>query len=137
MIPTLIDDFILVHYHGNGHAVFRDRLLNIMLLQIHSMYKYATTHIITNLNNIKINHNKVALHYFPKMKGHWGDKLRAYGLLDKPAMYLDTDVLLVKPFQASHLETNCDFRVYRNCGHFNGFKHDWYNNGIVWIKNPR
>lgn len=117
-------------------------MLYRMIDQIKSFYPDARIHLMTNTADPI---DGVILHYFDFESNH-SSKFYLYGLLDVPAMYLDVDIVLLKPFKADHLVTESPFNLY--CvSFFNDLQkmsrkplpvktNKVLNAGIIWIPRP-
>ena len=129
----MIKDFILLYFEVEPTSKFFARMLRLMLMQLDYWYPEAKVHI---LSNKKLADTKqVVCHHEPTLKPCWSSKFLIYGLLDRPAMYLDLDVLLVRPFSAQDLLTDYNFKVFWSSGPlYFGYNH--YNNAVVWIPRP-
>jgi hypothetical protein len=122
----------------------QETMFRIMIEQLNYFYPKSTIHIITNEKNK--NTNRLIWHYNPNLETNHNTKLMIYGLLDAPAMYIDTDILIVRPFKAQHLSTSSPFNLYqysnqRNLQNLCRKKLELtsdkqYNCGLVWIPRP-
>ena len=158
----MIDNFILVHYRrdafdnmpeyekkANGNidmvawADIHFRLLRQQIAQIRSMYPRAKIHLITSELNVPSN---VICHWSPASPKNHICKLAIYDLLDEPAMYIDSDILLLRPFEEQHLTTTNSFNTYRSHSTYDFRKVASKelpfhipcqpNAGMVWIPKP-
>src|SRR6185437_2749005 len=117
---------------------------NALLEQLRQMYPTSTVHVITNEKFS--DYGQVVCHHFPDMPDDHHCKYEAFGLLDEPAMFLDTDLIIVRPFEKKHIECAGPFNFYRNSGiviplykitdnpPFLEFPR--ITGGITWIKEP-
>jgi hypothetical protein len=136
-------NFILIDYK---HAYQSDNLINyyhhhdkfflLAVRQIKKIYHDAVIHVITNRPQKK---DGLLYHYFPNLENNNYAKLHIFDLLDEPALYMDTDVLLLKRFEnLPDVECFNLFQEYKNSmflpEHMQGYTH--YNTGIVWIPQP-
>lgn len=103
------------------------------LRQIKEFYPNATIHVLTNEIGSR---SDVTYHVINDLPTCNLSKLYIYGLIDKPAMFLDCDVEICKPFEEQHLPADVPFNVYKTYKDkkINNYKH--YNTGVVWIPNP-
>ncbi len=120
-------------------------MFRTMLEQLHFFYPKANIHILTNEKHK--DSGKLIYHYRPDLEDNHNAKLNLYGLIDRPAMYLDTDILIVKHFNRKHLKTTAPFNIYQ-VSHTNRdlqsltaqpleFKvRQQYNCGMIWIARP-
>jgi hypothetical protein len=129
----VINDFILILYSKFGLAGFNGRMFRLMVRQLHHWYPEATINVLTNVDLPPLR-NVVPI-YNPDLPNSWEAKLSIYGLLDKPAMYLDLDLVLFKPFSEHDLLTPYDFRLYWSFGNWI-FPYPHYNSAVVWVKRP-
>jgi len=154
-----IENFILIKYRKNTfdapesvhHKLptldkwneLQDTIFEIMLSHLRTLYPDSNVHIITNEKGKDL--HKVVYHQ-DNVEPNWGTKLLVYGLLDVPAMYLDTDILLLKPFEEEHLITSAPFNLYemtspRNLQMLSKKKLEveckgQFNCGMIWIPKP-
>jgi hypothetical protein len=155
-----IDNFILIKYIKNSMDAPRhvyaelslskwnnhqEMMFRTMLEQLHFFYPKANIHVLTNKKQDDT--GKIIWHYKPEMEDNHSAKLNLYGLIDQPAMYLDTDILLVKHFNKKHLKTSSPFNIYQ-VSHTNRdlqsltaqpleFKvKQQFNCGMIWIARP-
>lgn len=152
----MLDNFILIYYekdklnhfelkrhekyNPNLPIDFRlkihKNLINLCIKRIKDLYPKATIHLITDK---KRNWTNVIEHVFDNMNDHTA-KFAMYGLLNDPAMYIDSDVLLVKPFSKKHLDIDSPINPYDfnhiNTFIWNGEVYNHYHSGVVYVKNP-
>jgi len=118
-------------------------MFNTMLDQLSFLYPQANIHVLTNEN--EKNFGKIVWHFRPNLEENHGAKLELYGLIDKPAMYIDNDILLIQPFRKRHLKTKHPFNVFqasykplqiytRRTMPFAPKRQ--YNCGLIWIARP-
>ena len=141
-------NFILVHFKTEYSLprlteYYKDVGLyhELMIKQIDSLYENYEIHVITNVKEEST--DKVIYHYFPDLIQSNYAKLMIYGLLDKPAMYLDNDIILVRKFEEKHLPMDNAFNMYQEFDMplpkgFPSYMFDYphYNSGIVWVAKP-
>lgn len=155
-----IENFILIKYRKDNYDApssvkhklpsldkwneLQDIIFETAISRLHLFYPDSTIHIITNETNKK-NSDKIIFHQ-DDVPTNWSTKLLVYGLLDVPAMYLDTDILLLKPFEEKHLRTAAPFNLYemtslRNLQMLSKKKLEFtckgqFNCGMIWISRP-
>jgi hypothetical protein len=128
--PADIKDFILLEWN---HDLFQIRMRNNMVRQLRHYHPNASIHLLTNQRRQE---EGVIVHYKPHLhRGHLS-KFRVFSLLDRPAMYLDCDIILTRPFEQKHIKTNNPFFLYYwyPWPPFYHYKH--YNGGMIWIQRP-
>ena len=123
---------------------YQELMFRTMLEQLNYFYPTSTIHIITNEKHK--NTSKLIWHYQENLEANHNTKLSIYGLLDTPAMYIDSDILMVRPFQKQHLSSTAPFNLYQYsnsrslqslCSKKLEFDSDkQYNCGMVWISRP-
>jgi hypothetical protein len=155
--PPKIEAFILVNYKKPIDAMkfydgapedamhyleMQDRMLQQMIFQINYWYPKTEIHLITNRD---VAPGGTTIHRLPIANNHTA-KFQVFGLLDKPAMYLDCDIVIRKKFPVDALWSNTPFRMYGVTRRFNlqsispkpigvdAFNQ--YNSGILWIPEP-
>jgi hypothetical protein len=143
----MIENFILVRYDKKELNI-ADKLCTQLsprrfeiqrylyagcLKQIKKFYPKATIHVLTNKADSTPG---VIYHVMETLPTNNLSKLQIFGLLEKPAMFIDCDVEICKLFEPHHLPTNIPFNVYKtyNDAKITFYKH--YNTGVVWIPNP-
>jgi len=121
----MVNNFILVHYERhcfeNAPKHLRNRdydfatwngthkaLLKNQIKSISKLYPDSKIHVLTNMH---LDANNVFLHHEDLPSNHLC-KFKIYSLLDEPAMFLDTDVCLKRPFDVKHLKCNEYFNLY-------------------------
>lgn len=138
-------------------TVLHNRLQRQLFMQLSEqlafLYPEATLHVMTDLD-IAVPDN-VVRHYRKFPHEHLA-KLELFGLLDVPAMYLDTDILLLSRFSAADLRSTCPYVMYSANHSFSWTERRGlrpalrehftttpplvlpylYNGGIVWIREP-
>lgn len=82
-----------------------------MLAQLKKMYPLATVHVITDEKFE--DRGQVVCHHFPDMPKNHNCKFEAFGLLDEPAMFLDNDLVIVRPWEQKHIECAGPINFYR------------------------
>lgn len=161
MSVETIDNFILIKYrkrsldapkHVKGAPKlsdwndYQEMMFRTMLDQLNFFYPKAAVHVLTNEPN-NDNIENVVWHYRPEIEANHSAKLLLYSLIDKPAMYLDTDILIAKPFSPRHLQTAHPFNIYqlshtsRNLQTLTRMPLEHhvtkqYNCGVIWIARP-
>lgn len=113
------------------------RLIELSKSRIRELYPKSEIHLIVDK---KYNFEGVTEHVFEDMSPEHTSKLLMYNLLDEPAMYMDSDVLLVKPFDKSHIEVESPINPY-NLNHrkvfdWNGQKYPYYSASVVYVSQP-
>lgn len=141
-----IENFILVKYTKKTVAIpdHNELMFRTMLEQLNYFYPYSTIHIITNEKHKDT--AKLIWHYDLDLETSHITKLKIYGLLTRPAMYIDNDILLIRPFEKKHLSSTAPFNLYqysarRSLQSLCSKNLEWnsdkqYNCGIVWIARP-
>lgn len=126
----------------NAH---QETMFKTMLEQLNFFYPKSIIHVLTNEDHKDT--DNIVWHCKPELADNHSIKLNLYGLLNEPAMYLDTDILLVKPFSKKHVETVSPFNIYQ-VSHTNRdlqsltkktLEHkvnQQYNCGMIWIARP-
>jgi hypothetical protein len=143
-------NFILVHFkteYGlarlNDYYKDVDLFHNLIIKQIDKLYKDEgyKIHVLTNVDIPSS--NKVIYHYSDTLEPSNYAKLRIFGLLNEPAMYLDNDIILLKKFEEKHLVTDNAFNLFQeyDVALPKGMpswmlEYPHYNSGIVWIPRP-
>ena len=141
-------NFILVHFKVDytipkliDYYKDLDLFHDLMIKQIYALYDDFEIHVITNVD--KPSNNKVTYHYLPDLEKSNYAKLLMFGLLDKPAMYLDNDIILLRKFAEEHLPEENDFNLYQQFDvpipdGYPPFMYDYphYNSGMIWIPRP-
>ena len=126
------------------HIEIHEKLFAQFTKQIRIIYPKATLHVITN-KPLK-NKDKLIFHKMDVPSNHLS-KLHMYGLIDEPAMYIDTDVIIVSKFLDKHIDVSGPFNYYKSGGERSDLhthaKKDLpvqikylYNAGLVWIASP-
>lgn len=156
VISTNIDNFILIKYtkhhwdiphikvnleSWNSH---HEMMFRTMLDQLHFFYPNSTIHVLTNEKHK--DEKRLVWHYRPDIEENHTTKLHLYGLLSCPAMYIDSDILLVRPFQKKHLITKHPFNLFQVSRHgslqrltrryIESDPGCQYNCGLIWIPQP-
>lgn len=141
-------NFILVHFKAEYslprlQEYYKDIDLfhDLMIEQIQRLYNDCKIHVITNVD--KKSTNKVIYHYSDLVEASNYAKLRMFGLLNEPAMYLDNDIILNRKFEERYLITDNAFNMYQEYDvPLPKGMPDWmfnyphYNSGIIWIPKP-
>src|SRR6185437_9398649 len=101
-----IKNFVLVWFKRRWRSdqevrrhQFAERFNELMQFQIRSFYPRAAIHILTNDESVCRRERNVIYHLRKDMIPNLFSKLHIFGLLDEPAMFLDGDILLRKPFE--------------------------------------
>jgi hypothetical protein len=153
-----IDNFILIKYskesldapkhikkvnmrQWNKNQQF---MFDTMVEQLNFFYPLAKIHVLTNEKHEDF--NNLIWHYHPELESNHNSKLLLYGLLDEPAMYIDNDILINKPFKKKHLATESPFNLYRLSTarplqslarkKLDVKSDKQYNCGMIWIPRP-
>jgi hypothetical protein len=112
--------------------------------QLKRFYPQSFIHVLTNKpqsNSRNIVYHLDVEYSFPFCK------LVIYRLLDEPFMYIDTDIILHRPFTHRHLETQNSFNLFTTLhGHTNWLAElirpfprpvtSRYNSGLIWVAQP-
>lgn len=142
-------NFILVHFKTEYEQpkvieYYKDleAMHELMLVQLTSLYPKCTIHVITNEH--KENTANVVYHYRETNTNY--AKLHMFSLLDEPAMYVDCDIILLRPWEEKHLQAEGAFTLYQpfDVGLPKGFPEQYefmyqyqhYNSGMIWIPRP-
>ena len=118
----------------------QDSLFDKMILQIRHHYPESNIHVLTNYD---FKCDGVIFHKINFKPNHCC-KFLLYSLLDEPAMYIDCDVLMLRRFNESELETVHPFKFYNISRQLDLSKISKnisgaltiYNAGIIWIPRP-
>tara|TARA_Y100000034_G_C6897865_1_gene414422 strand:- start:2171 stop:2956 length:786 start_codon:yes stop_codon:yes gene_type:complete len=139
-----LTDFEVVNHRRYNKDKPKDFRLNIhrqMVTlsesRIHELYPKAEIHLITDK---KYDFPGITEHVFEDMDREHTSKLLIYGLLDEPAMYLDSDVILVRPFDKEHLTDCAPINPYslnhRGTFNWNKKKLPYYSASVIYIPEP-
>ncbi len=157
-MPT-VDNFILIKYSNKvisppracpvsaedmkAYISLQEPLFYNMVDQIRRLYPRSKIHVLTNES---VDCEDVIVHRRDFAGSHPAAKLLIYDLLDVPAMYLDTDVLLVSKFAPRHLNKESPFNVYSISRQYDlqliavsplpRRSPTIFNAGVVWIARP-
>ena len=126
------------------HIEIHEKLFWQLAKQIRVIYPKSTLHVIKN-KSIP-NKNGIVFHALSVPSSHMA-KLEMYGLIEEPAMYIDTDVLLISKFTKQHIDVCGPFNYYSLNNSFNDVQlhakkklpiqmRFMYNAGMVWISKP-
>jgi hypothetical protein len=138
-------NFILVQYkhqykqdHLRVYYQHSEYYHDLMIEQIKTIYKDHRIHVLTNVNMKK---QGVVYHFDPDLEPNNYAKLKVFGLLDEPAIYVDSDVILVRRFLPEELPTDSPFNLYQSytdtsklTPEMQTYPH--YNTGVMWIPRP-
>ena len=141
-------NFILVYFktvYGldrlNDYYKDVDLYHDLMIEQIGRVYDDYKIHVITNVDRPST--NRVIYHYSDMVEPSNYAKLRMFGLLDEPAMYMDNDIILMRKFEDKHLKTDNAFNMFQeyDVALPKGMppwmlEYPHYNSGVVWIPKP-
>jgi hypothetical protein len=156
----LIDNFLLVKYSKKNlndipsyveHSTkvdlwnsTQDTMFSTMVSQLNFFYPKATVHVLTNERHKNL--KKLIFHYRPELEPNHTAKFELYSLIDAPAMYLDTDIILVRNFARRHLTTSGPFNLFQLSSTRNlqtlcrkplpAVADRQYNCGMIWIPRP-
>jgi hypothetical protein len=113
-----------------------ERFFEIAVNQIKSFYPEAVIHVITDEPKQS---NDLIYHYIKGLEKNNYAKLHVLDLLDEPAIYMDTDILLLKRFEdLPDVECFNLFQEYLDTSaipkHMQEYTH--YNTGVIWIPKP-
>ena len=126
----MVENFILVHFEKkvkNAIDIWSEdnlfleknrfeiqaKFFHHMIKQIRFFYRYSNIHIICKDKSHPLLQNKsLILHEFPDMPTTNLSKLNAFGLLNEPAILIDCDIMMLKPFDKHHLETKNPFNLF-------------------------
>lgn len=142
-------NFILVHFKTTytqpklvDYYKDLDQMHTLMIDQLTSFYPDCKIHVVTNEH--KQNTANVIYHYRDTNTNY--AKLHMFGLLDEPAMYLDSDIILLRPWEEKHLQAEGNFNLYQkfDVGLPEGFPEQYkfmydyphHNSGMIWIPRP-
>lgn len=143
----MIDDFVTI-YHENiiPRIEINRKMFSIFKEQINFFYPKSNLHVITNLN-FK-NESKIIYHKTDYEWPYHINKLKLYGFLSKPFMYMDFDIIINKKFENKHILCKNNFNLYRTWRNYDLTqvasikindvfkKTPQFNNGIIWIPKP-
>lgn len=127
----------------NEYNIIQIKLFDQLKDQLKKIYPDSFLHVITNEKNHK-NEKNIYYHFYDFESSHIL-KLNMYGLINEPAMYIDSDIIILNKFKEEDLYTNNNFTYFNKSG--NDFKHlskkplpceanILYNAGLVWIPKP-
>jgi hypothetical protein len=125
-----IKNFILLEWNND---IFQTELRRKMVRQLQHYHPNALIHLLTNQRKKEIG---TIVHYKPRLLAGHLSKFRVFSLLKEPAMYLDCDIVLTRPFEKKHINTVNPFTLYYwyPWPPFYHYKH--YNAGVIWIQKP-
>lgn len=158
-----IKNFILIRYKRRGwdnmpqyiHEKYakmnmdewdevQENLLKQQIQQIKNFYPKCNIHLITN-DKSRID-SSLIIHYFPEMQSNHVSKLKIYGLINEPAMYLDNDIIINKRWNEEQLFTKNEMNLYGisksydvqslACDKLPAQMNQHYQGGVIWIKSP-
>ena len=155
-----IDNFLLIKYdkknlndipshvdYGTKVDVwnsYQEKMFETMLNQLNFFYPHSTIHVLTNENHKNL--KKIKFHYRPDLEPNHTAKFELYSLIDTAAMYLDTDIILVKNFTRKHLTCSGPFNLFQLSSTRNlqtlcrkplpAVADRQYNCGMIWIPRP-
>jgi hypothetical protein len=132
-----IRDFVYLHFQEEGPIrfpwYFSDTLARVRLL-----YPKAQFHLLTNVDEEVPG---FTVHYRPDMPNSYQARFHLFGLLDRPAMHLDMDIYLIRPFTSSQLSGKEPFKFFTWVSHWMRLykplpkefsRH--YNGGMIWLR---
>lgn len=133
----MIDDFILIKYKSKTNPALQEKLFWLMTRQLRIFYPQAKINVLTD----EVGADPRLIYHVNPIENNHMSKLQLFGLLDRPAMYLDCDLLIVRPFQTDELPLSLPFHVYRTVTQPNWkilpqFDYPHHNNGVIWIPRP-
>jgi hypothetical protein len=103
-------EFILLAYRNDKtDVVLQSKMLQITTRRIKTIYPETTIHLLTNASDID---GDFRVHYRPNLRTGFDAKFEAFDIADKPMVFMDTDVLLSRPFSPEELECTGPFRLY-------------------------
>jgi hypothetical protein len=118
-------------------------LFDLMVKQIRNIYPKAKIHVLTNDPSYKA--EGLVVHVRDFTPNHTA-KYLLYGLLDEPAMYLDSDIILLKKFPLRYLQIDTPFTVFEatrnqdlqllSARPLPAPTSVVFNAGIIWIARP-
>lgn len=136
-------NFILVNYKNDycikklaDYYTHSDKFFLLSIRQIKKIYPDAVIHVIADR---LMKSNDFICHYIENLEKNNYAKLNIFDLLDEPALYIDTDVLLIKRFEnLPNEECFYLFQEYQELSLLPKFmqKYTHYNTGVVWIPKP-
>ena len=117
-------------------------LFDRSVTRIQKLYPKAHIHVLTNEEGC--NTDMITYHHMGFVSNHIC-KFQIYGLLTEPAMYVDCDVMIIRPFEERHL-AGAPFNCFTADGgvdlqQFTPKKLPiktvtFYNAGLIWIPGP-
>ncbi len=157
---AVIDNFLLIKYGkknlndipshvGVSPKVddwneWQEKMFRTMLSQLNFFYPKATVHVLTNEKHKDL--KKLVWHYRPDLEPNHTAKFELYSLIDAPAMYLDTDIIIVRNFNKRQLTTKSPFNLYQLSSTRNlqtlcrkplpAEAKQQFNCGMIWIPRP-
>lgn len=136
-------NFILVNYKNNytkpNLATYyknNEKFFVLAVKQIKSLYPEAIIHVVTDEPKQS---NDLVYHYIKGLEKNNYAKLHVLDLLEEPAIFMDTDILLLKRFE-NLPDAECFnlFQEYLDTSslpkHMQAYTH--YNTGVIWIPKP-
>jgi hypothetical protein len=142
-------NIILVQYErekewttGNLQHYYRYswKFYDLMIKQLNRVYEKPRIHVLTN-RKLEPKPN-VIYHIDEGIEQSNYAKLYVFGLLDEPAMYIDNDILINRPFEAKHMP-DVPFNIFQPYHSQNQHSlpermrcYPHFNTGIIWIGQP-
>lgn len=122
----------------------QEDLYQQQIKQLNKIYHGCTIHVLTN-DALRIDQN-VIIHCFPELESNHVSKLKVYGLIDEPAMYLDNDIIINRRWNDDQLPMQNPINLYIQSKNYDiqalaskslPIKITYhYNAGVIWIPKP-
>jgi len=122
----------------------QESLYQQQIKQLKTIYPKCVIHLLTNdISRVDPN---VVIHCFPNLNSNHVSKLKVYGLISEPAMYLDNDIIINRKWNNEQLPTQNPMNMYVRSPDYDiqalasknlpiQINHH-YNAGIIWIPKP-
>ena len=115
--------------------------LNISIKMLSHFYPDSTIHILTN-DSLKSSSKNVCIHIKSDLPRNHLAKFKIYNLINEPAMYMDTDILINRPFPETATYTKNDINMFqkynsKRLSNYLGIESATvYNASTIWINRP-
>lgn len=115
-------------------------LFSKTIKNINKFHPNSNIHVLTD--EPCENYQNIIFH-IKKIDKNYKAKLEIFSLLSEPAMYMDLDILMLRPFSEEHMNPNCDFNLFHSykekLNYFSEFPITTevaYNSGVIWVNKP-
>lgn len=115
--------------------------LNISVKMLSHFYPESTIHILTN-DALKSSSKNVCVHIKSDLPRNHLSKFKIYNLINEPAMYMDTDILINRQFPETATSTPNDINMFqkynsKRLSNYLGVESVIaYSASIIWINKP-